>query len=349
MRPSAATVTILDVAARAGVSRTSVSNFFHHPNKLSEATRERIRLAMEELEFSPNAAASVLRTGANPVVGYIAFELASGRTPEIANAIASTVATAGMYVLLATDQSSAERELDYLRLFVRQRVSGLIVSPLGDIEDELLRIRDRGVPVVLAGRAAEDPSLPSVFVDHRAGGRLAAEHLLAQGRRRLAFATDTLEIPQIRARYEGMRDATAEVAGARIDVLQTSARSIEGGDALGKALAAEEPVRRPDGLLCVNDLVAIGASGPLARLLDIPSGLAIVGYDDIAFAAANHVPLTSVRTVQDELGVQAARFLLEEISERRDGAPADRAVSARRVAYAPELVVRASTVRARAE
>ncbi len=325
-------VTILDVAARAGVSRTSVSNFFHRPAKISDATRERIRSAMDELGFSPNDAARTLRTGSSPVVGYVAFELASARTPEIANAIAARLAEAGLFTLLATDQDDLARELEYLRLFERQRVSGLIVSPLGRIEDELLRIRRTGIPIVLAGRRSEHEELPSVSVDHRAGGRLAAQHLLDTGRRSLAFVTDTLAIPQIRDRHAGMLEAVEATHGATLEVIGIEERTISGG-AAARAAVRE---RRPDGLLCVNDLVAVGITSAGGSPLAVPEEMAVVGYDDIGFAASNRVPLTTVHAPQGELGETAAELLLEQL----DGS----SVASRHVVFTPELTVRSSSM-----
>lgn len=95
--------TIRDVAAHAGVSPATVSNYFHHPERMSAATRERIRSAVETLDFAPNDAARSLRRGRNPVVGYISFELASARTPAILNAISDSLAAVDMQLLSAVD------------------------------------------------------------------------------------------------------------------------------------------------------------------------------------------------------------------------------------------------------
>src|SRR6478736_5965936 len=91
--------TIRDVAALAGVSIATVSNYFHHPERMATATRERIKSAMETLNFAPNDAARSLRRGRNPVVGYISYELASARTPAITNAMGDRLAEAGMQLL----------------------------------------------------------------------------------------------------------------------------------------------------------------------------------------------------------------------------------------------------------
>ena len=112
-----------------------------------------------------------------------------------------------MHLLSGRDGGSPERERAYLDLFERQRIAGFVVTPVTDLEPTLARLRRAGMPSVLSAQRAKIPDQPSVSVDHRRGGRLAAEHLLATGRRRLAFVTDTLELHQIAdaSRSDGRR------------------------------------------------------------------------------------------------------------------------------------------------
>lgn len=333
-------VTIRDVAAQAGVSVTTVSNYFHHPERMSATTRARIAAVVDAFDFTPNDAARKLRGGASPVVGYIAFELASARTPAIANAMGERLAAADMHLLSAVDDADPERERAFLRLFARQQVAGVIVTPISDIEPELARLRARGLPSVLSARRARSPQQPSVAVDHVLGGRRGAEHLLSTGRRRLAFVTDTLELSQIADRFEGAQSAVRDQPGASLDVMWASARSVAAGEQLARQLLSSGPRTLPDALFCVNDLVALGLSSVLARTIRIPEDLAVLGYDDIEFARLGTVPLTSVHTPQEELGTTAAELLLAEIeqgSSGRDSGPRPH------VELEPHVVVRAST------
>lgn len=338
---SAGAFTIRDVAARAGVSTATVSNYFHNPHRMTAQTRQRIAVVVEELDFSPNDAASTLRRGRSPVVGYLTFELASARTPAIANAISERLARADLHVLSAVDGGDPGREQSYLRLFERQRVAGLIITPVADVEPQLARYRDRGLPSVLSARRARSPEQASVSVDHVAGGRLAAEHLLALGRRRLAFVTDTLELSQISDRFDGASRAVAATPGASLEVVWAPSRTVDGGEAAAEQLLARRRADLPDGIFCVNDLVAMGLCPRLVRDVAVPGDVAVVGYDDIEFARLGAVPLTSVRTPQETLGTTAAELLLEEIALLRAGSGPGAA--RRHVELTPELVVRAST------
>ena len=333
-------ITIRDVAALAGVSVTTVSNFFNHPGRMTEVTRARVASAVETLGFSPNDAARSLRRGRSTVVGYLSFELASARTPAITTAMGDRLAEAGMHLLSAVDGGDPARERAYLDLFERQRIAGLVVTPVTDLEPDLARLRRAGLPSVLSAQRAGDPDQPSVSVDHRHGGRLAAEHLLATGRRRLAFVADTLDLHQVAERFQGAMEAVAEHPDATLEVVSCPARSVAGGEAAAAQLLRRPPANRPDGVFCVNDLVALGLCSGLRGSMSIPEEVAVVGYDDIEFARLGAVPLTTIRTPQEGLGVAVAEMLLAEMAT--DRAEGERP-AVRQLELAPELVVRAST------
>ena len=330
--------TIRDVAALAGVSVTTVSNYFHHPERMSATTRERIRSAVETLDFTPNDAARSLRRGRSPVVGYISYELASARTPAITNSMSDRLAHAGVQLLSAVDAGDPGRERGFLELFERQRLAGVIITPVTDVEPELSRLRGRGMASVLCAHHGRSPEQASVSVDHLTGGRLAAEHLLSLGRRRLAFVTDTLQLPQVADRFEGASAAVRQQHGASIEVLWTSARSVAAGETTARQLLRRGVREAPDALLGVNDLVAMGLCAGLG--VAAPDDVAVMGYDDIEFARLTALPLSTIRTPQERLGAAAASLLLDEIER---GVPVAGEPPRPKLRLEPELVVRAST------
>jgi LacI family transcriptional regulator len=169
---------------------------------------------------------------------------------------------------------------------------------------------------------------------------LAAEHLLASGRRRLAFVTDTLELHQITERFQGAMAAVAEQPDASLEVISCPERSVAGGEKAARLLLQRPRASRPDGVFCVNDLVALGLCDGLRRAVSVPDDLAIVGYDDIEFARLGAVPLTSVRTPQEAMGVAVADLLLAQIAPTQHGTQPE---SPLQVELEPELVVRTST------
>lgn len=336
-------VTVYDVAAQAGVSAASVSNYFNRPRKLSESTRARIGHAVTSLGFVPNDGARYLKSGVRPLIGYVSFELAAAHTPRIARAIEHRAAERDHHLLLANDDGSTERELSYIRLFERQRVSGLIVAALGDIEDELAALRRRGIPSVLIGTAARNPEQPSVSNDDAEGGRLAVQHLAKLGRRRVGFVTSSLDVRQLQDRLRGALSAVQSLTEVSLEVIPVHERSVGAGIACAEGILDRPVEDRPDALFCVNDLLAIGAVQTLiAHSVRVPQDIAVVGYDDIEFAKSTIVPISTIHTPDYDLGVAAADLLFSEIDRQ---APVEGIVEvSRNITFKPELIARTSSV-----
>lgn len=180
------TVSIRDVARRADVSVGTVSNVLNHPEKVSAASLERVLATIEELGFVRNDAARRLRLGRSTTIGLIVLDMRNPFFTDVARAAEDEAAAHGLSLLLGSSDEDPGRESTYLDLFEQQRVRGLLISPVGDVEPRLERLRARGIPSVLVDRAATGDAFGSVAVDDVAGGRLAVEHLLAIGRRRIA-------------------------------------------------------------------------------------------------------------------------------------------------------------------
>jgi LacI family transcriptional regulator len=240
-------------------------------------------------------------------------------------------------VLLGDSDEKPEREAAYLDLFEEQRVRGVLVSPLGDIRERLQRMRALGTPVVLVDRMAEDASLSSVSVDDIAGGRTAVAHLLETGRRRIAFVGGPLGLRQVADRLAGAQHAVAAVPGAQLEVLEGSALSVSEGRRMGEQLVARDPAKRPDAVFTANDLLAVGLLQALVMRggVRVPDDIALIGFDDIDFASATIVPLSSLRQPSRLIGQTALGILLEEAD--------DPTLAPRQVVFQPELVVRESS------
>jgi LacI family transcriptional regulator len=239
-------------------------------------------------------------------------------------------------MMIASSDEDPDRERRLLRAFESRGVEGVLAAPAGEDVRPYLDALARGTPSVLLDFPSPSPLLASVAVDHVAGGRLAAEHLLSLGHREIVLLNGPDSIRQCRDRRTGALDALARAGIGPEHLIEVRLASLDaaGGDAALEAWLAAEGAP-PTALFCVNDMVAIGAIRALRRRgLDGEGGTAIVGYDDSDVAADLATPLTTVRQPAQELGQRAAS-LLEAL---HDGvAPAERVV------FAPELVVRAST------
>lgn len=330
-------VSIRDVAARAGVAVGTVSNVLNRPERVSDAVVARVHDAIRDLGYVRNDAARQLRAGRSSSVGLVVMDARNPFFTDVARGAEDAAAELGLTVLLGDSDEKPERETAYLDLFQEQRVRGVLVSPLGDIRTQLHRIRAAGTPVVLVDRRAEDASLSSVSVDDTAGGRAAAAHLLEIGRTRLAFVGGPLELRQVADRLEGARAAIAEKPGATLEVLATPALSVIEGRRLGERLLDRPAQQRPDAIFAANDLLAMGLLQALVMNggARVPDDIALIGFDDIDFAAAAVVPLSSVRQPSDLIGRTALGILVDEAD--------DRSLAPRQVVFQPELVIRAST------
>ncbi|BCT77433.1 LacI family transcriptional regulator [Sinomonas cyclohexanicum] len=331
------TASIRDVAELAGVSVGTVSNVLNRPDIVRAATVERVHAAINELGFVRNDAARQLRAGRSTTIGLLVLDVRNPFFTDVARGAEDEAASDGLSVVMANSDESAEREASHLDYFETQRVLGMLISPIGDLGDRLERLRAAGTPVVLVDRTAGTRSLSSVAVDDVEGGRLAAQHVLDAGRHRLAFVGGPRELEQMRDRLAGARAAAEGVEGASVEAIATAALGFEDGRRAARALLSRPAGDRPDALLAGNDLVAIGALQVLMGEggLRVPEDMAIVGYDDIDFASAAVVPLSSIRQPRELIGQTAVQILREEAQ--------DPSREPRQVLFKPELVVRAST------
>lgn len=330
-------VSMRDVATAASVSLGTVSNVLNSPEKVSPATVARVHAAIDQLGFVRNDAARQLRAGRSRCVGLVVLDIGNPFFTDIARAAERQAAQHQLTVLLGTSDGDESRERAYVDVFTEQRVFGLMVSPLGEDLDRLAVLRHRGTPVVLVDRDGTGTGFDSVAVDDVAGGRLATRHLLDTGRRRIAFVGGPLGLRQVADRLRGARQAVDEVSGAQLEIIETPALGVLDGRAVGEQLHRRAAADRPDGVFCANDLVAIGVLQALTLLgaLRVPDDIALIGYDDIDFARASMVPLSSIRQPTALIGATAVDLLMAAAgsAERAPEHPV----------FAPELVVRQST------
>jgi len=334
---SMAAVSVRDVAQRAGVSVGTVSNVMNRPDKVSPSTIESVQRAIVELGFVRNDAARQLRAGRSRAVGLVILDVGNPFFAELARGAEDQAARAGYSIILGNSDEKADRESRYLDLFEEQRMHGVLISPFGEVTGRLRRLRERGIPAVLVDRTSPDSSFSSVSVDDIAGGRLAVDHLISTGRRRIAFVGGPMEIRQVTDRLEGSRRAASAHPDVSLEVLETAALSVVEGHDVAAAILKRPPQERPDAIFAANDLIAVGLLQALYMQgsVLVPDEIALIGYDDISFAQASVVPLSSIRQPSNLIGATAVYILLEEAADP------DRA--AVQIVFQPELVIRAST------
>ncbi|MCZ4119762.1 LacI family DNA-binding transcriptional regulator [Streptomyces sp. H39-S7] len=337
------TVGIKDVAEQAGVSLGTVSNVLNRPATVAEPTRRRVLAVIERLGYVRSETARQLRAGRSRMLALLVLDLANPFFAELARGAQQAAREAGLAVMVCTSAGDPSQEAAYLGMFAEQRVRGVLITPTDATRDHLRALRSRGISFVVADRAWSGAEACSVSVDDVAGGRLAVRHLLASGHRRIAYVSGSPHLAQSRDRHQGALDAFDEARVARhsLTVLESRRFDVASGREAGARLLAAAD--RPTAVFCANDLLALGVLQTLfAAGIRVPDDIALVGYDDIEFAAGAAVPLTSVRQPSFRIGRTAAELLIEETAGRPG------AHEHREIVFQPELVVRTSSLGARA-
>ncbi|MYS22400.1 MULTISPECIES: LacI family DNA-binding transcriptional regulator [unclassified Streptomyces] len=335
-------VGIKEVARQAGVSVGTVSNVINRPEMVAEETRARVQSVITRLGYVRSESARQLRAGASRIMALLVLDMGNPFFVAVASGAERAARQTGLVVMVCNSAQSVREEVDYLALFAEHRVRGVLVTPADPTGRSLDGLRGQNIPFVLVDRVAGDGMGCSVSVDDVVGGRLAAQHLIAAGHRVIVYVGGPSDVPQVRDRRAGALSALAEAGLPPEALIDVSAERLDvaaGRDA-GSRLLGLSP--RPTAVFCANDLLALGVlQSMFAARIGVPEEMAIVGYDDIEFAAAAAVPLTSVRQPAVAMGRLAAEMLMDETG------PDAEAHQHRQVVLQPELVVRGSSLRAR--
>ena len=339
-------VTIRDVAARAGVSSTTVSHVINATRPVSAELRSRVEAAMAELGFQPNALARSLRRKRTHTLGMIVPDSANPFFAEVGRGIEDTSFAAGYSTILCNSDGDPARELLYMDLLVQKQVDGVLLVPTGDQVKLAAALRIRNIPVVVIDRDVPDAPIDRVHIDNFAGGYLATRHLLDLGHRRIGYIGGPPHLSPAPDRSAGYRHALQE-AGLPIDdqlVVGGNFRDIGGYNGARTLLALSAP---PTAIFAGNDLMAIGALAAAREAgIVVPFDLAIVGFDDIHLAGYLNPPLTTVAQPKYELGVIAAELLVARLAQP-DLPPQRRLLQAELVVRQSTAVFRAAPVAAR--
>jgi len=231
-------------------------------------------------------------------------------------------------------------------VLMQQRVRGVLLAPIWGIDERVRQLKLRGIPVVLLDRAGNDADFCSVSVDDVEGGRLAVQHLLDQGHTAIAVIGGPEKLQQVADRRLGAELARSRHNGgmARLLVKSTAHLDVASGVTAAEEIATMPDTERPTAVFATNDLLAIGLlQGFVTAGLRVPDEMAIIGYDDIAFAAAAAVPLSSIRQPRLAIGCRAAELLFDEIEANERETSHDH----QQIRFTPELVVRRSSAKSR--
>ena len=347
MRPKTR-ITIRDVAQEAGVSYQTVSRVINDRPDVAPETRARVQRAITELGYAPNIIARSLIQGRSNTLGVVGFGLELFGPTRVLTGIERAATELGFSLLLSIlDRLDPDRMDAIINDLLSRQVDGVVWAVPGHVTTfEWLADRLGGVavPTVFLNKR-QDPGQQVVAMDNRLGARLAVEHLLEQGYRRIGIIKGPRGWWEAREREAGWR-ATMQAAG--IDSLDECEAEGDWSAASGAAGFHSLVARSPglDAVFACNDQMALGALQAARQLeLDIPRDLAVVGFDDIPEAAYFAPTLTTIRQDPREVGALAVERMNQMIKARQEDRSIEPAVSWVR----PRLVIRASSVREQAE
>ncbi len=304
-------VTIVDVARRAGVSKSTVSLVLSASSLVAEDTKVRVNEAMQALGYVYHRGAASLRSASSDFVGMIMGDLTNPFFAELTAGIEAALYQRGFTPILANTNEDPERQLHVLRAMREHSVAGIILSPARGTDTWALAQQwPAHIPAVITMRRLIGSSLPYIGPDNQKGAKVAVEHLLKLGHRRIGFAGGERTITTQLERVAGWREALNAAGIAADDALIFEAPPTrEGGHAaINRALDEAQP---PTAFLCYNDIVAMGATRALAlRGLRVGRDVGVVGFDDIVAAEHNTPPLTTISANTSEMGARCAESLL---------------------------------------
>lgn len=315
---SGTAATLHDVARRVGVAPRTVSRVVNDEGGYSEATRQRILDAIEELRYRPNLLARGLITRRSGTVGLVVRNLTDPLVLALAASAQDSFREQGRSMFFASADDDADRQGAVLQTLWSHAVEGMIVVPVRDSSRQLVDYSRRGVPLVVVGNLVDAQNVTSVMFDLDAGFRLAVGHLLDTGRRSIGM------IGSVASSYAPCPDeagigAASIASDARAQLVRVQPTVAGGAAGLEQLLELKPDL---DGILACNDLVAIGAMGAaLARGRRVPEDIAVVGCDDIESGALVTPPLTTIRLDVGLLaGAVAAALqrLIDEPGEQHD-------------------------------
>jgi len=327
-------VSIVDVARRAGVSKSTVSRVLTRQPGVHPATLERVESAMRELAYRPNALARGLVAGRTHTLGLVVFSLHNPYFGLLAQGVEAAARARGYNVLIMNSAESEAQQQDCLDMLAERRVDGVAIVPIRSEDEEIAAIHKAGLKAVLLNSTAGDASISSVGTDNEQGACLATRHLLDLGHRRIGILGHLRSISGNRERLRGYQRAH-ERAGIPADgalVAQDLLRLERVRAAVAEMLDLADP---PTAFFAVNDELAIAALQALIeRGCRVPDDIALVGYDDLPVAAWLSVPLTTVAQPNEELGRIGADLLIDLIENPQ--------TPVQRMVLQPRLVVRQS-------
>src|SRR5260221_22080 len=321
MKRKQGSVTIYDVAQLAKVSPATVSKVLNGAPHVSDSAKERVAVAVAKLNFRPNTIARSLKKSQTATIGLLTDDLEGVFTMSMMRGVEEVASRQGFGVFLCNSYGNMDSEKTHLEMLLAKQVEGIVLL-------SGYRVRQRGapalplnsLPTVYLYQYTHDIAAPCIIPDDVGGGRIATQHLIEAGRRRIGFINGPANYEATHRRTEGYRKAL-EAAGLTFDqelVLSRKCHAKSGYQLTSDLMPMSHP---PDALFCASDRLAVGALDALHEMgAVVPDVIALVGFDNRSFSQYQRPPLTTVGLPLVEMGRLAGMSLLSAILEGKQDA-----------------------------
>ncbi|MBI4634665.1 MAG: LacI family DNA-binding transcriptional regulator [Deltaproteobacteria bacterium] len=332
-------ITIKDVAQRAGVNASTVSRVINSDSKLSirEETKRRVLDAIRELGYHPNSIARNLRLKTSDAIGMLIPDITNPLFPEVIKGVENLASEKDLSLILCHTWDNHEKELKMIRFLLNRRVDGLLLASVHMRAEAIEEIEKSGTPYVLVNRGNRKDVSAYVVADNTAGAKMAVHHLIGLGHKKIAHIAGFLYTDTGLERIEGYRKELnlADIPFNSDYMVEAGYTEPEGYKAMNKLLLLPD---RPTAVFAANDLLAMGAILAIhEKGLSVPEDISVVGFDGIWLVERITPALTTVKVPLNEMGYLAMNMLFNKMK----GMP----VEQERIVLKPSLVVRCSTDR----
>jgi DNA-binding LacI/PurR family transcriptional regulator len=298
------------VAKRAKVSTATVSRAINGTAKVSPHTAERVRQAIEALNFYPDTNARALGSGRSGLCGLIISDITNPFFPELVKSFEDFAVVHGQDLLIANTNYDPERMKICVIRMLQRKVDGVAIMT-SEMDDRLVEVFSRrNIPLVFLDTGMPAPGVSCVRIDYSAGIDAAMAHLIALGHRRIAFISGPLRLASARMRHRAfMESSERDHLDSNEALIQEGNHRVDGGrEAMKRILGSGA---RPTAVMASNDLTAIGAMGAIGEAgLQVPKDISVIGFDDIQFSAFTMPPLTTVSLPRAQIANAAFQALL---------------------------------------
>lgn len=310
-------ITIQDVAKRAGVSSATVSRVINNSGYISQNARDQVEKAMKELEYNPSRVARRLRVtdGDRKLFGLLIADIQNPFYVDVIRGVEEMAFTRDYAVYPCSFAQDMKREKVYLDILQSEAIDGLIVTPYHEEDELVISLVREGFPIVCVDRNLGNVDVDVVVVDNEAGSYKAIKHLIQLGHQRIGFIGGLYSIPTSRHRKDGYLKALEEHDIPVDESLMEfgDSKYTNGKQLVQKFLDMDKP---PTALFTGNNVITLAGLEVIhSRGLKIPNDIAIVGFDDMYWSNSLNPPLTAVSQPGYEIGRQAARMLFERLNE----------------------------------